>query len=200
MRKLNYKIYEIYVCTKEREKPKDNSLKLETRHPNNTTVKYSMCVSLDQKKTLITPQIFLDKKFPEGCGCTCLIHQCLACGLEYDKYSINSSGFNEQSTKEVFLDQTINHSQLPAFIPTQQWELWNETRESIASKLYIALILQWISHSEEAVGRKPPSKVQQSPEPKHWSQGRQVKSKWRRRVLPLNALFYPFWNLPSKFY
>lgn len=150
-----------------------------------------MCVSLYQKKALIAPQIFLNKKFPEGCGCTCLIYQCLVCDLEYDKYSINSSGFNEQSAKEVFL---------LTLIPTQQWELWNETRESIASKLYIAPILQWISHSEGAVGRKPPSKFQQSPEPKYLSRGRQVKSEWRRRVLPLNALFFPFWKLPPKFY
>lgn len=105
--------------------------------------------------------------------------QCLAWGLEYNRGSINSSGCREQSTKQVWLDSAANNSQLPALIPTQQWEPWNETRESIAGKLYSALILQWISHSEGAVGSKSPPKRHQILELKNLSQGRLVKSEWR---------------------
>lgn len=123
--------------------------------------------------------------------------QYLAWGLEYDRYSINSSRLNEQTTKQVFTDcckpQSTSH--LPAPSPLSN-ENWNEAKKSIASKLSIALILQWISHSEGALDRKSPPKPHQIFELEDLLK-ETVKSKWRR-ILPLSALFCPFWKfLPA---
>lgn len=58
---------------RKREGPKANSLKLDTRYLN-TRVKYGMYVSTGPKEgPPVASQILLDKKFPEGWGCTCLI-------------------------------------------------------------------------------------------------------------------------------
>lgn len=94
------------------ETPKDNFLKLETKYLN-TRVKHSTCVSNIPKKALVASQTLPYKgslRVDIILSYSPVYFQYLAYSLRYSRYLINSSGFNEQTTKQVFQDHCKPYS------------------------------------------------------------------------------------------
>lgn len=92
-----------------------------------------------------------------------------------------------------------NHSQFPTLMPTQQWALWNETKESVAGQLHITLILQWLFQLKELwiisllqSNVRPLNKKTSAK--RHWANSN------KKRILSINALFCPSWKFPPNLY